>query len=84
MSIEPLPAARAARAPWNKGRIVGQKRPRLPKHVWSIRVRLEMADNNVTLPYSTWPWTANYEAVIWSVCGSMMSTLLDGSKNAHR
>ncbi|CAM3368600.1 hypothetical protein SAMN04488021_16414 [Paracoccus aminovorans] len=23
----------------------GQKRPLLPKHVWSIRVRLEMADN---------------------------------------
>lgn len=33
------------RAPWNKGRIVGQKRPLLPKHVWSIRIRLEMADN---------------------------------------
>ncbi len=34
-----------ARAPWNKGRIVGQKLPLQPKHVWSIRVRLEMADN---------------------------------------
>jgi site-specific recombinase XerC len=45
MSIETLPALRPARAPWNKGRIVGQKRPLLPKHVWSIRVRLEMADN---------------------------------------
>ncbi len=45
MSIETLPAVRAVRPPWNKGRIVGQKRPLLPKHVWSIRVRLEMADN---------------------------------------
>ena len=45
MSIETLPALRPTHAPWNKGRIVGQKRPRLPKHVWSIRVRLEMADN---------------------------------------
>ncbi len=45
MSIEALPALRPMRAPWNKGRIVGQKRPLLPKHVWSIRVRLEMADN---------------------------------------
>ncbi len=45
MSIETLPALRPARAPWNKGRIVGQKLPLLPKHVWSIRVRLEMADN---------------------------------------
>ena len=38
-----LPALRAARPPWNKGRIVGQKRPLLPQHVWSIRVRLELA-----------------------------------------
>ena len=45
MSIETLPATRPVRAPWNKGRIVGQKRALLPKHVWSIRVRLEMADN---------------------------------------
>jgi hypothetical protein len=45
MSIETLPALRPTRAPWNKGRIIGQKRPLLPKHVWSIRVRLELADN---------------------------------------
>ena len=38
-----LPALRATRPPWNKGRIVGQKRPLLPQHVWSIRVRLELA-----------------------------------------
>lgn len=31
--------------PWNKGKLVGQKRPLTPKHVWSIRVRLEMADD---------------------------------------
>lgn len=31
--------------PWNKGRLVGQKRPLAPKHVWSIRIRLEMADD---------------------------------------
>ena len=45
MSIATRPARRPTRSPWNKGRIVGQKRPLLPKHVWSIRVRLEMADN---------------------------------------
>lgn len=36
----PLPPPRIA---WNKGRIVGQKRPLQPKHVWSIRIRLEMS-----------------------------------------
>ena len=41
-----LPAIRARRPAWNKGRIVGQKSPLLPKHVWAIRVRLEIADNH--------------------------------------
>ncbi len=31
------------RFPWNKGILVGQKRPLQPKNVWSIRVRLEMS-----------------------------------------
>jgi integrase len=29
--------------PWNEGLLVGQKKPLEPKHVWSIRVRLEIA-----------------------------------------
>jgi hypothetical protein len=29
------------RAPWNSGRLVGQKRPLKPKDVWTIRVRLQ-------------------------------------------
>ena len=35
--------------PWNKGVLVGQKRPLLPKHVWSIRVRLEMSGSHLAL-----------------------------------
>ena len=31
------------RQPGNKGLLVGQKKPLEPKHVWSIRVRLEIA-----------------------------------------
>ncbi|MDR6288119.1 integrase [Inquilinus ginsengisoli] len=30
------------RVPWNKGWLVGQKRPLRPKDVWSIRARLEI------------------------------------------
>lgn len=41
-----LPAIRACRPAWNKGRVVGQKRPLMPKHVWAIRVRLEIAENH--------------------------------------
>ena len=45
MTAANLPAIRACRPAWNKGRIVGQKRPLMPKHVWAIRVRLEIAGN---------------------------------------
>lgn len=40
-----LPAVIKKKQAWNRGRIVGQKRPLLPKHVWAIRVRLELAGN---------------------------------------
>ena len=46
MQTPNLPAIRACRPAWNKSRIVGQKRPLLPKHVWAIRVRLEIAENH--------------------------------------
>lgn len=44
MTIANLPAIRACRPAWNKGRVVGQKRPLMPKHVWTIRMRLEIAE----------------------------------------
>ncbi len=31
-----------AKSPWNKGRLIGQKRPLKPKEVWAIRVRLQL------------------------------------------
>ena len=40
-----LPVVATRRPSWNKGRIVGQKRPLQPKQVWAIRARLELADN---------------------------------------
>ena len=30
------------KAPWNKGRLIGQKRPLRPREVWVIRVRLQL------------------------------------------
>jgi hypothetical protein len=35
-------SARSKNAPWNKGRLIGQKRPLKPKDVWAIRVRLQL------------------------------------------
>ena len=37
----PLPVPRK-RAPWNRGRLIGQKRPLKPKDVWATRVRLQL------------------------------------------
>ena len=36
-----LPAPR--RTPWNKGKLTGAKPPLRPKHVWSIRTKLQVA-----------------------------------------
>lgn len=45
MSISSLPMIIPSKRAWNRGRIIGQKRPLLPKHVWAIRVRLEIANS---------------------------------------
>src|SRR3982751_1407027 len=35
-----LPALK--RIPWNKGKLIGAKPPLRPKHVWSIRTKLQV------------------------------------------
>ncbi|WP_170425267.1 tyrosine-type recombinase/integrase [Ruegeria arenilitoris] len=40
-----LPVVTPKHRAWNKGRIIGQKRPLMPKQVWAIRARLELAGN---------------------------------------
>jgi hypothetical protein len=52
------------RRPWNKGILVGQKRPLQPKNVWSIRVRLEMSGAIENWPSSISPSTASSAPVI--------------------
>lgn len=32
-------------APWNKGKLVGQKPPLKPQNIWGIRIHLQMDDN---------------------------------------
>ena len=43
MTVSPstIPAV-SAHVPWNKGKIVGAKPPLRPKHVWSIRTKLQV------------------------------------------
>ena len=45
MSKVQLAAIKPKRPTWNKGRLIGQKRPLLAKQVWAIRARLELAGN---------------------------------------
>ncbi|WP_407120137.1 tyrosine-type recombinase/integrase [Bradyrhizobium sp. STM 3561] len=42
MTVTPSPAAASKQVPWNKGKIVGAKPPLRPKHVWSIRTKLQV------------------------------------------
>jgi hypothetical protein len=34
------------RMPWNKGKLIGARPPLRPKHVWSIRTRLDADDKS--------------------------------------
>jgi len=38
----PIPQSARPKGPWNKGRLIGQKRPLKPKDVWAIRARLHL------------------------------------------
>lgn len=78
MSTDYLPALRPERPAWNKGRIIGQKRPLLPKHVWSIRVRLKMADSRRDLALFNTAVDSNFEAVTWSARRSVTSSQRGG------
>src|ERR1700739_2581679 len=42
MVSENASSPRRQHEPWNKGRLIGQKRPLKPKDVWTIRVRLQL------------------------------------------
>src|SRR4051794_11442365 len=42
-----LPALK--RIPWNKGKLTGAKPPLRPKHVWSIRTKLQVEGTNARL-----------------------------------
>ena len=43
MEQEPTPSVvKPARAPWNKGKLVGAKPPLRPSHVWSIRTKQQI------------------------------------------
>ena len=48
MQAQTIPST-PRREPWNKGKLIGQKPPLRPKHVWSIRTRLQMDGRTLDL-----------------------------------
>ncbi|MET4218142.1 hypothetical protein ABIB00_003359 [Bradyrhizobium sp. LB14.3] len=55
------------RVPWNKGKIVGAKPPLRPKHVCSIRTKLQVEGRSAMRRRSTSPSTASFVAATWWV-----------------
>jgi hypothetical protein len=41
---------KSSRVPWNKDKLIGAKPPLSPKHVWSIRTRLQL-EGRIPCPY---------------------------------
>ena len=52
-----LPAAK--RTPWNKGKLTGAKPPLRPKHVWSIRTKLQVEGRTRDLAPRDWARTSD-------------------------
>ena len=50
-------------APWNKGRLTGQKSPLKQKEIWAIRIRLQLAQRVRDWLCSIWRSTASFARV---------------------
>jgi hypothetical protein len=42
VEVDAFPSFAVTRTPWNKGKLIGAKPPPRPKHVWSIRTKLQV------------------------------------------
>ena len=53
------------REPWNKGKLIGQKPPLRPKHVWSIRTKLQIGEQTRDLAMFNLAIDSKLRGVIW-------------------
>jgi hypothetical protein len=65
------------RVPWNKGKLTGAKPPLRPKHVWSIRTKLQIEGRARDLACSIWQSTASFVGAMSSSSGSRMLLPVD-------
>jgi len=59
-------------APWNRGKLLGQKPPLKLKEIWAIRIRCNSRGAPENSRCSTSQLTASYAAAIWSASVSTM------------
>lgn len=72
------------RAAWNKGKLTGAKPPLRPKHVWSIRTKLQIEGRARDLAMFNLAIDSKLVAVMSSPFGSRMSPLADTRRIAQR
>ena len=72
------------RVPWNKGRLTGAKPPLRPKHVWSIRTKLQIEGRARDLAMFNLAIDSSFGAVMSLPSGSRMSPLADTRRIRNR
>ena len=68
------PAAKPARVPWNKGKLVGAKPPLRPSHVWSIRTKLQIEGRARDPTMFNLAPAANFMVTTWRMNGRFAPT----------
>ena len=61
-------------APWNKGKLLGQKPPLKLNEIWAVRIRLQLDHRARELALFNLASIASCVAAIWSGCVSTMSS----------
>jgi hypothetical protein len=70
--------------PWNKGRIIGQKRPLKLKDVWTIRVRLQLEGRKRHLALFNLAIDSKLRGCDSSGCRPMTYVSVDGCETQRR
>jgi hypothetical protein len=70
--------------PWNKGKLTGAKPPLRPKHVWSIRTKLQIEGRMRDLAMFNLAMTASFAVVMSQPCGSRISPPAGTQRIAQR
>jgi hypothetical protein len=81
-------AISAPHIPWNKGKIIGAKPPFRPKHVWTIRTKLQVAGRirdlalfNLAIDSKLRGWTASLRSSCSKTVATSSANVLGGRRS---